>query len=109
MLASFVATAADTPNTLSGLNVQGFEQKAEGKALWRNNPFIQPANDVAVSELDLSGIVYNDEAAAAIINGEIVKAGDKMGYNEIVAVEKEHVILRNENGLFRLSLRGGGS
>lgn len=95
--------------TLSGLNIEQFEERTDEPVSWTNNPFVQPADDVAVSELKLTGIVYSPEDSAAIINDTVVRLDDKIGYNEVVGIEKSAVVLRNENGIFRLSLKGGGS
>lgn len=92
---------------LSGLNMQGFDKKSDEKINWSNNPFVQPANDVPISDLRLSGIVYNKDEAAAIINDQIVQKGDKIGAHQVVDITKNNVLLRNENGLFGLGLKGG--
>ena len=93
--------------TLSGLNLEEFEQKTDDKMMWRGNPFVQPANDVSVSDLRLTGVVYSELKAAAIVNDQIVEEGDKIGYNEILEIEPTRVILRNDNGLFSITLNGG--
>ncbi|MFH1874379.1 MAG: hypothetical protein ABH859_04245 [Pseudomonadota bacterium] len=105
-------TQQGQPNTkedLSGLDLGGFEQVAEDGIKWRNNPFIQPADDVALDELKLTGIVYNPDDAAVIINDRIIKKGEQIGFNTIVEITNDFVILRNETGLFRLSLGSGGN
>ncbi len=93
--------------TLSGLDLGGFEQVSEQGIKWRNNPFIQPADDVPLDELRLTGIIFNPEQSAAIINDRIINKGEKIGYNTVVEITKTFVILRNETGLFRLSLGSG--
>jgi hypothetical protein len=100
------AFAEDKP--LSGLNVQDFDDKTEKKTDWGNNPFVVPLNDVAISELKLSGIVYSQDMKGAIVGNQIVMIGDKIGSNEVVAIEKNKVVLRNENGLYSLAISGGG-
>ncbi len=104
-LASF-AHADQKP--LSGLNIDEFDQKTATTSNWGNNPFVVPLNDVAISELKLTGIVYSDSNKGAIIGNQLVIIGDKIGSNEIVAIEKARVILRNENGLYSLAISGGG-
>lgn len=98
---------AEEGKSLSGLNIQEFEERAESADVWKNNPFVVPAADVAVSDLKLVGIVYSEKDSAAVINDTVAKVGDKIGTNEVVAIEKLRVIVRNENGLFSLSLGGG--
>ena len=92
---------------LSGLNYEDFEKGAVQKMVWKDNPFVQPADDVAVSDLRLTGIVYGETDAAAIINDRIVLEGEKIGFSEILDIERYRVILRNENGIFNLVLGGG--
>ena len=103
----FATTICLAENTLSGLNLEDFERKTDDRMKWRENPFVQPANDVAVGDLILSGIVYNNNNAAAIINDVIVSEGDRIGSNEILDIEKTRVLIRNENGIFSLFLGGG--
>jgi hypothetical protein len=92
---------------LSGLNLDEFDQKAKTSTNWGNNPFVVPLNDVAISELKLTGIVYSDTNKGAIIGNQLVVIGDKIGSNEVVAIERSRVILRNENGLYSLAISGG--
>ncbi|MBI2091583.1 MAG: hypothetical protein HYT75_01120 [Deltaproteobacteria bacterium] len=101
------ASAEQGKKALSGLNIEEFEQKKERPTDWSKNPFVIPAADVAVSELKLSGIVYSEKESAAIVSDNIVKIGDKIGSNEVVAIEKMRVVIRNENGLFGIALSGG--
>lgn len=105
LCASLLAHAEQKP--LSGLNVEEFDQKTTTPTNWGNNPFVVPLNDVAISELKLTGIVYSVTDKGAIIGNQLVTIGDKIGSNEVVAIEKSRVILRNENGLYSLAISGG--
>ena len=93
--------------TLSGLNLQDFENKKEGEIVWSNNPFVRPAGEITLDEMKLTGIAYSVEGSAAIVNDQIVRKGDKIGSNEVVGIEKNKVIIRNEDGLFSLMFQGG--
>lgn len=95
--------------TLSGLDLDGFKESSSTVIDWDKNPFVQPAGDVALDELKLTGVIYNPEKQAAILDDQVVEVGDKIGYSEVLEIGKTYVILRNENGMFRLSLKGGGS
>lgn len=97
---------AQGPRTLSGLNVEGLQQ-GKGKELrWKDNPFVQPVESLDVQDLHLTAVVAGDRDSACLINGEVLRVGDKIGFSEVVHIEKDHVVLRNENGIFGLSLKG---
>ncbi len=96
---------------LSGINVEGFQEKKEKEMVWKNNPFIQPVGPLDIQDLRLTAVVMAEgkgaEAeAVCLINGEAVRVGDKIGFSELLHIEKDHVVLRNENGIFSLSLKG---
>ncbi len=102
-------TAVAWANTLSGLNIEDFQKEPSNKIQWQNNPFVQNLDDVSVHELKLMAIVYREGDAACLISGQVLRQGDKIGSSELVSIEKKGVILRNEHGIFRLSLQGGKS
>jgi len=101
-----IANAEQKAKTLSGLNMQEFDTELDSNINWQSNPFVKPADQVPVSELKLTGIVYGGDESAAVIDNQIVRKGDKVGFSEVIAIEKTKVILRNENGLFSLSMKG---
>lgn len=102
----FSLAYAQTSKPLSGLNVEGLQQ-GKGKELrWKDNPFVQPVESLDVQDLRLTAVVAGDRDSACLINGEILRVGDKIGFSEVVHIEKDHVVLRNENGIFGLSLKG---
>jgi len=103
VFSSFSAVADDS---ISGLNLEDFEKKKNEQTKWQNNPFVQTVDDVDVYDLQLKAIIWSPSDAAALINGEIVKTGEKIGISHVVSIEKDRVILRNENGIFRLPLKG---
>ncbi len=60
--------------------------------------FSFPAVACGASDVEVTGIVIEKNGApVAIVNGEVVKAGDKIGDLEIVAIDGESVTVR-ENG-----------
>jgi hypothetical protein len=87
---------------LSGLNTTDFQASQQAQVQWKNNPFVQQTEGLGVHSLNLFAIVHGKNNAAALINDQIVKTGDKIGTAEIVSIEKQHVVLRNENGIFKL-------
>jgi len=101
VLCAIIAHGAET-KPISGLNMRDF-QKGEAQVKWENNPFVRNKDAQDYSVLTLTAIVYSDEDAAALISGQIVRNGAKLGLNEIVAIKKDHVLVRNESGIYKLA------
>lgn len=55
-------------------------------------------------ELNLMGIIWDKQAPLAIINDSIVKPGDRMGANRVIAIEPDRVILNDGTKDFELKL-----
>ena len=72
---------------------------------WSKNPFVQPVGEVDISQMQLTAIVYAKGDAAALVNGETVRVGDRIGFSKITEIESNRVILRNDNGIFFLTLK----
>jgi hypothetical protein len=89
-------------NLLPGIAVPAKRQakKTEFKA-WGRNPFL-PGSAAAV--LDLSGILWDEEAPKAIISGNIVAVGDKVEGNTVVDIRPDRVILNDGNKTIELKL-----
>src|SRR3989338_9371134 len=102
----FLLHVAETTPPLSGKNIESFEQKPTGELQWENNPFVQPIEELSIADLQLVAIVYGIKNASALISGEFLKKGDKLGQTEVLEIQKNTVILRNENGIFSLFLGG---
>lgn len=92
--------------TVSELDLKGFESKSEAPMEWSKNPFVQPVGEVDVSEMKLMAVVYSEGDAAALINGETVRVGERIGFSEVTEIDPNRVILRNDNGIFYLTLEG---
>ncbi len=73
--------------------------KEEGR-----NPFTLAKGITAMKGLDLMGILWDVESPQAIINGEIVGVGDMIKGNEVIAILKDRVILKNDEKKFELEL-----
>lgn len=107
LLWGMVAWADQPRDPLLGINVEDFsETKKNGKLNWDKNPFIQPSKEADIGALRVEMIVFSPTFSSALINGEIVKEGDKLGSVEVVKIYQKHLILRSEDGVFRLELRG---
>lgn len=74
------------------------QQIAEAKKrdlVWGRDPFALKAEEAiaGATELILNGIIWDDKRPYAIINGEIVGKGDKMGEITIMEIRKDSVII----------------
>lgn len=62
--------------------------------------------DVPVSDMNLEGIIYDEGGKSlAIINGNVLKVGDKIGIYAISMIEKKKVILQSNSEEFILNLK----
>lgn len=91
---------------LSGVNLGEFDTTTPGQLKWENNPFVKTTESVGVQDMRLMAIVYRPGNAAALINGRIVKEGDRIGENQVVHVEAKRVVMRNSDGIFSLTMSG---
>ncbi len=102
VLFSFPAPA----EPLSGLNLGEFDTGKPGQLKWENNPFVQTLESVGMQDLHLTAIVYRPGNAAALINGRIMKEGDRIGSSQVVHIEARRVVMRNEDGIYSLTMTG---
>lgn len=106
------ASTSTSPSTpapavpLSGVNLGEFDTTKPGQLKWENNPFVQTMESVGVQDLRLMAIVYRPGNAAALINGRVLKEGDRLGDNQVVHIEAKRVVMRNEDGIFSLTMNG---
>lgn len=100
------AAAPDSSAPLSGVNLSEFDTTTPGQLKWENNPFVRTTESVGVQDMRLMAIVYRPGNAAALINGRIVKEGDRIGDNQVVHVEAKRVVMRNTDGIFSLTMSG---
>lgn len=98
------APAASAP--LSGINLGEFDTTKPGQLKWENNPFVKTTESLGVQDMHLMAIVYRPGNAAALINGRVMKKGDRLGDNEVVHVEAKRVVMRNADGIFSLTMSG---
>lgn len=98
--------ASTKPAPLSGMNLGEFDTGKPGQLKWENNPFVQTLESVGVQDMRLTAIVYRPGNAAALINGRIMKEGDRIGSSQVVHIEAKRVVMRNEDGIYSLSMTG---
>jgi hypothetical protein len=79
---------------MSDVNPQVFEH-SQAPPRWGRDPFAQPTNEEAMSgTLLLTSILYNPASAVAVINGQVVRAGDDVDGRRVVSIGPDHVIVR---------------
>lgn len=91
---------------LSGLNLGDFDSTKPGQLKWENNPFVQSLESVGVQDMHLTAIVYRPGNAAALINGRVMKEGDRIGSSQVMHIEAKRVVMRNEDGIYSLTIGG---
>jgi hypothetical protein len=102
--------AAATENTASSL--QAAKERAaimDDKAPWGKDPFSEKSlggfGEVAISDLKLEGILCQEGTEPqALINGEVVTKGDRIGNVTVVLIEKDAVIVTDGEKNYKLNL-----
>lgn len=107
-----LAGGSAAAQSLSDIDLSTFEQQQAGEGgQAHTNPFASgavAADDLAVEDLQLTGIVYRSEAESyALISGYLVRTGDRIAGYRVDAIEKDKVALRRVNEVLVLALGGG--
>ena len=75
---------------------------------WGRDPFSKRSALLGggefISDFKLEGILWDESQPTAIINGEILKEGDKIGSAKIVQIQKDSVIINDGSKDYRLNL-----
>ncbi len=82
-------------------------QKERENVPWGRDPFSASkiSREYQRADLELKGISFGaDKSGFAFINNEIVKSGDKVGDYEVVAIEKDKILLKRGAQSFYLAL-----
>lgn len=83
-------------------------QEKEANALeLKRNPFAPApiiSTESAAPTIQLNGIIWDKVNPTAIINGDIVKVGSKVGDNIVVAITPNSVTLNDGNREYKLQL-----
>lgn len=109
---AYAADASKLPGTehpprvssgMSEVNLQAFENLQALR--WGRDPFAQPTKEDAMADtLSLTSILYNPASAVAVINGQIVHAGDDVDGRRVVSIGPDHVIMREGKIILRLEV-----
>ncbi|HTL70517.1 MAG TPA: hypothetical protein VL404_04410 [Candidatus Eisenbacteria bacterium] len=76
-------------------------QAAVWEKPWKRDPFLSEASASAVaSRLKLDGIVWDEKAPYAMINGKVVKVGDTIEGYRILEIKPGAVVLWSDGGQF---------
>ena len=98
-------TAVSEKGREKGLFVK-LEQETKGMELKRD-PFLKKQTSIPLGPshgLSLSGIIWDQEKYAAVINNRIVSIGDKIEGNVVLDIKKDSVILTDGNINFELTI-----
>ncbi len=101
-----VIQSVDKGSSQSSLNVDAFNEQFNRKPEDDMNPFIKPIEDLSIDELSLTGIVYNPSVQYALINGLVLKVGEKIGDHLVTQITRKTVTMKGEDGVFKLTLKG---
>jgi hypothetical protein len=87
-----------------------YDDHGKRDPLWRlvspSGAIISYETDILVSDMILEGIIYGQgKNSLAIINGEIVEAGAKLGPYIVIAIEEKGVLLKKGQEKFVLNLK----
>ncbi|MBI3621376.1 MAG: hypothetical protein HY208_04235 [Nitrospirae bacterium] len=101
--ASETASRARLSAGLSEINLQALEQLEAPR--WGRDPFAQPTKEeVMAGTLSLTAILYHQSSAVAVLNGQVVRVGDEVDGRQVVAIDRDHVMVREGKVLRRLDV-----
>jgi len=83
--------------------------KSQEDGPWGRDPFSEKAalkgSELVVSDLKLEGILWHHgKSPSAIVNGEIVGEGDKIGGTTVVSIGKDSIIVSDGSKNYKLNL-----
>jgi type II secretory pathway component PulC len=85
--------------------IASVQRKRTEFAGWGRDPFVwSRVGSSAVSDLTLSGIIWDNETSYAIIEGSVVHAGDEVAGKTIKRIEPDRVILSDGLNDYTLQL-----
>lgn len=71
---------------------------------WGRDPFSRVSRESLVSELVLTGIVWDPAQPIAIINGVTVRVGERVGNYKVSAIKEDEVSLSDGTETFQLNI-----
>lgn len=92
-----------------GLRIHPRARRRSAMTAWPRSPFLPvrtEASEAALEggDIELTGIMWDERLPCAIINGRVVKRGDKVMGCEVVEIKKESIILNEGTRLIELNI-----
>src|SRR3989338_4290113 len=96
----FLFSTPSREDPTSVLNIDEFKTIENQDSAWNNNPFLKSTENIKIDSMSLTAIIYSDEDSAALLGGQLVRKGSKVGRTQVLSIEPKAIIIRNENGIF---------
>ncbi len=108
-----VGTLASAPEqgTPAGWGSDPFERRVldAGETAGKARPAPRPQGAPARSGLFLQGIMNGPLGPTALINGDIVREGQRIGSREVIQIGRRSVLILDHGTVLTLTLKGDGS
>ncbi|MEE8319428.1 MAG: hypothetical protein V3R44_01930 [bacterium] len=95
---------------VSDLDLEWFRDRPT-EVQWGPDPFLpkvridQGSGNTSGQKYILTAVILGGEKPAAVIDGEVVHAGEKIGSNRVVKILKDSVVLKGPSGLVEVPLK----
>lgn len=102
-------SATGHAESLSDLNMQDFTPKKTEAVTPTRSPFIPQRGgkeDLLVQDLRLTGVAYREGKSYALVSGNVVSEGDRLGGYRVGTIERTRVILRKLDETVVLRMEG---
>jgi len=102
------AAAYSTGSSLSGKNIRT-KRRAERTEFtsWKRSPFVSQETKTVSSDMKitLSGVVWHNNEPKALLNGEIIGIGEKIGDYKVTEIKGDSVTLNDGVKDLRLKIK----
>ncbi len=95
---------------VSDLDLEWFRDRPT-EVQWGPDPFLpkvridQGSGNTSGQKYILTAVILGGEKPAAVIDGEVVHVGEKIGSNRVVKILKDSVVLKGSSGLVEVPLK----
>ncbi len=95
---------------VSDLDLEWFRDRPT-EVQWGPDPFLpkvridQGSGNTTDQKYILTAVILGGEKPAAVIDGEVVHAGEKIGSSRVVKILKDSVVLKGSSGLVEVPLK----
>jgi len=111
LLPSSAEDGADEPDAADGVRLVSTRSHAEGDGArvelpegWGRNPFVPVEKDRDLQTVTMIAI-GSDGVGSAMVDGQLVRAGQRIGDNRILTVAPGSVVVENRGRRYELHLR----